>query len=251
MDTGLKDKVVLITGGARGIGRAIADAFMDEGAKVVVTDRDVASGEAAAAELGRRGTARFLPLDVTDRNAVKATFAEAERAVGPIDVLVNNAGIVSLVPLEEMTGEEWDRIQAVNVKGILFCMQAVVPGMKARRGGRIVNVCSQTSKMAGAMNYAHYTASKAAAWNLTMSAARRYASIPINVNGVAPGSVVETEFSRDFNLPMDRATVQQGIPIGRRASPKEIAPTVVFLASTGAAYITGELIDVNGGALMD
>ncbi len=251
MDMGLAGKVVVITGGASGIGRGIAEAFAAEGARVVVADRDEAAGAATAAALSGETEARFFPLDVTDRDAVARTVAEIESGVGPIAVLVNNAGIVSLTPLEEMTGDEWDRIQAVNVKGILFGMQAVVPAMKQRQGGRIINICSQTSKMAGAMNYAHYTASKAAAWNLTMSAARRYASIPINVNGVAPGSVVETEFSRDFNLPMDRATVSMSIPLGRRATPKDIAPVVVFLASPGAAYITGELIDVNGGALMD
>jgi 3-oxoacyl-[acyl-carrier protein] reductase len=251
MDTGLKGKVVFVTGAGRGIGRAIVEAFADEGARVIVADRDEAAGKATAEAVAKNGEARFYPLDVTDRAAVMKTIGAAERDVGPIDVLVNNAGIVSLMPMEEMTGEEWDRIQAVNVKGVLFCMQAVVPGMTARKGGRIINICSQTSKVAGALNYSHYTASKAAVWNLTMSAAKRYASIPINVNGVAPGSVVETEFSRGFNLAMDRPTVSMGIPLGWRATPKEIAPTVVFLASKGAAYITGELIDVNGGALMD
>jgi NAD(P)-dependent dehydrogenase (short-subunit alcohol dehydrogenase family) len=251
MDTGLQDKVVFITGAAKGIGRAIARAFADEGASVVISDVEAVAGEKARAELSAITTAHFLPLDVTDRNAVFATVAEAESRAGPIDVLVNNAGIVGMLPLEEMTAEEWNRVNAVNVLGVLFCMQAVVPGMKTRGGGRIVNLCSQTSKMAGSLDYAHYTASKAAAWNLTMSAAKRYASIPINVNAVAPGSIVETDFSRGFNLPMDRASISAAIPMGRRGTPEDIAPAVIFLASEGARYITGELIDINGGGLMD
>lgn len=251
MDTGLRDKTVFLTGGANGIGRAIGHAFAAEGAKVVVSDLAREAGERTVAELKQTTTAHFIPLDVTDRDAVFRAVEEAEAEIGPIDVLVCNAGIVGLQPLEEMTAQEWRRVEDVNILGVLYCMQAVVPGMKARGGGRIVNICSQTSKMAGSLDYAHYTASKAAAWNLTMSAARRYASIPINVNGVAPGSIVDTDFSRDFNLPMDRATVSAAIPIGRRGTPEDVAPAVVFLASEGARYITGELLDVNGGGLMD
>lgn len=251
MDTGLKNKVVFITGAANGIGRAIARAFAAEGSTVVISDIDATAGEKTAAELGRTTTARFLPLDVTDRAAVGDTVARIEDETGPIDVLVCNAGIVGMMPLEEMTAEEWRRVDDVNVLGVLYCLQAVAPRMKARGGGRIVTLCSQTSKMAGSMDYAHYTASKAAAWNLTMSAAKRYASVPINVNAVAPGSIVETEFSKDFNLPMDRQTVSASIPLGRRGTPEDVAPAVVFLASDGARYITGELIDINGGGLMD
>ncbi len=251
MRTGLENKVVFITGAARGIGRGIASAFADEGATVVISDVNVADGEKAAAELSSRVKAHFLPLDVTDAEAVTRTIADVEALAGPIDVLVNNAGIVGMMPLETISTAEWNRVFAVNVLGVLYCMQAVIPGMKARGGGRIVNLCSQTSKMAGSLDYSHYTASKAAVWNLTMSAAKRYAAIPINVNGVAPGSIVETDFSRDFGLPMDRESISKAIPMGRRGTPEDIAPAVVFLASEGARYITGELIDINGGALMD
>lgn len=250
MDTGLKDKIVLVTGGANGIGRAICREFAAEGAKVVVSDIDEKAGTALAEELSGRKD-MFLPLDVRDRNAVFEGFGKIEAGIGPIDVLVNNAGIITLKPLEDLSAEEWIKLDAVNVHGLLFCMQAVLPTMKKRGGGKIVNLCSQTSKMAGSLDYAHYTASKAAAWNLTMSAAKRYASIPININAVAPGSIVETDFSRDFDLPMDRETILKAIPMGRRGTPEDIAPAVVFLASEGARYITGELIDINGGGLMD
>jgi 3-oxoacyl-[acyl-carrier protein] reductase len=251
MKIGLEGKVVLVTGAANGIGRAIAAAFAEEGSTVVVSDIDIAAGEAVAAALAGVAPAHFLPLDVTDHDATVRLVAEVERLAGPLDVLVNNAGVVGMMPLETITAEEWNRVFAVNVQGVLNCMQAVIPGMKARGGGKIVNLCSQTSKMAGSLDYSHYTASKAAVWNLTMSAAKRYAGVPINVNGVAPGSIVDTDFSRDFGLPMDKETIARSIPMGRRGTPADIAPAVVFLASEGARYITGELIDINGGALMD
>lgn len=249
MHTGLENKTVFITGGASGIGREIASAFAGEGAVVIVADQDVVAGERAVAKIGDKDRAHFISLDVTDRDAVREAVVEVERAVAPIDVLVNNAGIVGLMPLETISAEEWNRVFDVNVHGVLNCMQAVVPSMKRRGGGKIVNLCSQTSKMAGSLDYARYTASKAAVWNLTMSAAKRYAAVPINVNGVAPGSIVETEFSKDFNLSSDPASM--GIPLGRRGTPADVAPAVVFLASEGARYITGELVDINGGALMD
>ena len=175
MDTGLRDKTVFLTGGANGIGRAIGRAFAAEGARIVVSDLARDAGERTVEELRASTTARFIALDVTDRDAVFRAVEEAEMEVGPVEVLVCNAGVVGLQPLEEMTAEEWRRVEDVNVLGVLYCMQAVVPRMKARGGGKIVNLCSQTSKMAGSLDYAHYTASKAAAWNLTMSAARRYA----------------------------------------------------------------------------
>lgn len=250
MDTGLKDKVVVVTGGANGIGRAICRAFAAEGSRVVISDVDTASGETVADEISGSKD-MFITLDVRNRSEVFDVFADVETRIGPIDVLVNNAGIITLKPLEDLDGEEWNKLDAVNVHGLLYCMQAAVASMKKRGGGKIVNLCSQTSKMAGSLDYAHYTASKAAAWNLTMSAAKRYASIPININGVAPGSIAETDFSKDFNLPMDRETILKSIPMGRRGTPEDIAPVVVFLASEGARYVTGELIDINGGGLMD
>src|SRR5690606_660046 len=125
--------------------------------------------------------------------------------------------------------------------------QAVVPGMKAAGGGRIVNICSVVSKMAGSMPYAHYSASKAAVWSLTMSAAREFAASGITVNGVAPGSIINTDFSKDFALNNDPDVVGQVIPLRRRGEPEDVVPAVIFLASEQARYITGELIDVNGG----
>jgi 3-oxoacyl-[acyl-carrier protein] reductase len=234
------------------MGRETATAFAAEGATVLVTDIDASRGEETVNLVKAFGVmADFFRLDVSVRADVFACVAEIEKRHGPVDVLVNNAGIISMGAIEELTETEWDRIQAVNVKGPLFCIQAVVPSMKRSGGGRIVNICSVVSKMAGSMPYAHYSASKAALWSLTMSAAREFAPIPITVNGVAPGSIVNTDFSRGFNLSMDPEVIGRAIPMRRRGEPTEVPPAVVFLASEAARYITGELIDVNGGLLMD
>ena len=252
MDTGLKGKLVLVTGAAAGMGREMALAFAREGARVIVTDIDDARGEATAADAAAiTAGAEYHRLDVADRGAVETVVGDVEARLGPVEVLVNNAGIVSLMTIEVMTEAEWDRVQAVNVKGPLFLMQAVAPGMKRRGGGRIVNICSVVSKMAGSMPYAHYSASKAALWSLTMSAAREWAAVPITVNGVAPGSIVSTDFSKDLNLNNDPEVVGQAIPMRRRGEPRDVVPAVIFLASEEARYITGELIDVNGGLRMD
>ncbi len=252
MDTGLAGKRVLVTGAASGMGREMALAFAREGAHVVVTDIDDPRGEATATDAQALGSgAEYRHLDVADRDAVNAVVADVEARLGPVDVLVNNAGILSLAAIEALTESEWDRVQAVNVKGPLFLMQAVVPGMRRSGGGRIVNICSVVSKMAGSLPYAHYSASKAALWSLTMSAAREWASIPITVNGVAPGSIINTEFSKDLNLDNDPDVVGQAIPMRRRGEPLDVVPAVIFLASEQARYITGEMIDVNGGLRMD
>ena len=252
METGLKDKVVLVTGAATGMGRGMALAFAREGSRVMVADIDETRGHETVEDARRLGaTADFFRLDVADRQAVFATVATIERRHAAIEVLVNNAGILSLAKIEELTDAEWDRIQAVNVKGPLYLIQAVVPNMKKQGAGRIINMCSVVSKMAGSLPYAHYSASKAALWSLTMSAAREYAPVPITVNGVAPGSIVNTDFSKDLKLSMDPEVIGQAIPMRRRGEPEEVVPAVIFLASDAAAYITGELIDVNGGLRMD
>ena len=252
MDTGLGGKVAFVTGAAQGMGRGMALALAEEGARLVVTDIDAVRGEQTASDIRERGgEAMFLALDVSDRTAAFAAVAAAAKAFSTVDVLVNNAGIMSFASIEEMTEANWDRVQAVNVKGPLYLMQAVLPLMKQAGGGRIVNICSVVSKMAGSMPYAHYSASKAAIWSLTMSAAREFAAFGITVNGVAPGSIINTDFSRDFNLSNDPDVVGQVIPLRRRGTPEDVVPAVVFLASEQARYITGELIDVNGGLRMD
>lgn len=252
MDYQLQDKVAFITGAGGGIGRSIAEHFGREGASVVTTDiNHKAADETAASIRAAGGTAEAFQLDVTDRDQVFAVVKAAANRFGAIDVLVNNAGIVGLAKIEEISDSEFDRLYGVNIKGKLWCMQAVVPEMRKRGGGRIINLCSVSGKTGGRLPYGHYSSSKAAVWALTMSAAHEFAVDNILVNGVAPGSIVGTEFSRDFNLNNDPEVLRATIPLARRGDPRDVAPAVLFLASEGARYLTGELIDVNGGLYMD
>ncbi|WP_108660222.1 SDR family NAD(P)-dependent oxidoreductase [Acuticoccus kandeliae] len=252
MDYQLAGKVVVVTGAGAGIGRSIAEHFGREGAIVAVTDIAGNSAKGTAEAIAATGAkASGHALDVTDRDAVKATVDEIAATHGGVDVLVNNAGIVSLAAIEEITPEEFDRVYDVNIKGKLWAMQAAVPHMRKRGGGRIVNICSISGKTGGRLPYAHYSSSKAAVWALTMAAAHQFADDGINVNGVAPGSIINTAFSKDFDLTNDPAILRATIPLARRGVPDDVAPAVLFLASEGARYITGELIDVNGGLLMD
>ncbi|MBS7707308.1 SDR family NAD(P)-dependent oxidoreductase [Chelatococcus asaccharovorans] len=252
MDNGLKGRVVFITGAGGGIGRSIARHFGAEGSRVIATDIDAAAAERTAAEIREAGgEADAHGLDVARRDAVFAVVGTVTRKHGKIDVLVNNAGVVGLAKIEEITDAEFDRLYGVNVKGKLWCMQAAVPSMKAQNWGRIVNLCSVSGKTGGRLPYAHYTSSKGAVWTMTMAAAHEFAPWNINCNGVAPGSVIGTAFSKDFELSNDPEVLRASIPLARRGQPDDIAPAVVFLASEGARYITGELIDVNGGLHMD
>lgn len=252
MDYQLKEKVIFITGAGGGIGRSIAEHFGAEGAAVAVTDIDAEAAEATAAAIREAaGTAQAWQLDVTDRDRVFAVAAKAAGHFGGIDALVNNAGVVGLAKIEEITDADFDRLYGVNIKGKLWCMQAIVPELRKRGGGRIINLCSISGKTGGRLPYGHYSSSKAAVWALTMSAAHEFAPDNILVNGVAPGSIIGTEFSREFNLSNDPETLRATIPLARRGQPRDVAPAVLFLASEGARYMTGELIDVNGGLLMD
>ena len=252
MDYQLAGKVVLVTGAAAGIGRAIAEHFAREGAVVAVADiNGPAAEETAAAIREAGGNAAGYALDVTDRPACFALADRIAAAEGGIDVLVANAGIVGLAKLEDITPEEFDRLYNVNIKGKLWCMQAVLPHMRARGGGRMINTCSISGKTGGRLPYGHYSSSKAAVWALTMHAAHALADDNITVNGIAPGSIINTAFSKDFDLTNDPAVLRATIPLARRGVPDDVAPAVLFLASEGARYITGELIDVNGGLHMD
>jgi 3-oxoacyl-[acyl-carrier protein] reductase len=252
MDYGLQGKVVFTTGSGSGIGRSIAQHFGREGAHVVVTDINPAAAETVKGEIiAAGGSASAYQLDVTKRDDVFKVVDKVVADQGGIDVLVNNAGVVGLSKIVDMSEAEFDRVYGVNIKGKLFCMQAIAPVMKKRGGGRIVNICSISGKTGGGLPYGHYSSSKAAVWALTMAAAREFASDNILVNGVAPGSIVGTEFSKEFGLSNDPEVLKATIPLARRGLPEDVAPAVLFLASEGARYMTGELIDVNGGLLMD
>ena len=246
----LKNKVALVTGAGRGIGKATAIALAREGASVVVNDVDLQSAEETADEITAMGC-KALPIkaDVSDRTEVTKMVDTIIETFKRIDILVNNAGIFSSVSLDDITGDEWDKVIKVNLKGVFLCSQAVMKFMKKQRSGKIVNISSLAAKVGGIFAGADYAASKAGVIALTKSLAKQLASYGINVNAVAP-AVIKTDMTKNWPKEVKEAFLKQ-IPLGRFGKPEEVAETVLFLVSDGANFITGATIDVNGGILMD
>ncbi|KAA6457926.1 SDR family NAD(P)-dependent oxidoreductase [Acidobacteria bacterium AB60] len=239
----LKNRVCLVTGGSRGIGRAIALALAEAGSSVAVNYRERASEAAAVvAEIqARGGRAAAFGADVSQGTAVEEMVRKVEGELGPIEILVNNAGMAVARGLE-ITEEEFDRTIAINLKSAFLCTQAVLPGMRSRRWGRIVNISSIAARGAGSVSVA-YNASKAGMEGLTRGYAVRLASEGVTVNAVAPG-VVDTEMGR----PLIEAGVAARIPMGRAGLGEEIAQAVLLVAGNG--FMTGQTIGVNGGGLL-
>ena len=243
-------KVVIVTGAARGMGKATAVAFAREGARVVVNDVLPAAAERAADEIrAAGGAATAIAVDVSRREEAQRLVQEAVRLFGTVDVLVNNAGILSRTALEAISEDEWDRIMAVNAKGVFLCSQAVFLVMKAKRYGKIVNVASSAGRSVSTFGGAAYTTSKAAVLGLTRHIAREGAPHGINCNSTSPGSM-DTEMVRENATPERIAAESAKIPLGRLGTAKDEARLVLFLASDDAAYITGATVDINGGDLM-
>jgi acetoacetyl-CoA reductase/3-oxoacyl-[acyl-carrier protein] reductase len=241
--------VALVTGGSRGIGRAIALALGQAGASVALTYRRREAEARAVVEAiqsaGRDATA--LPLAVEDRDSVRRALAETRSRLGPVAILVNNAAVAQEKPFRSITDADWDMVLSVNLRGAFACAQEVLPDMLARRWGRIVNVSSIGGQWGG-QNQVHYAAAKAGLIGLTRSLARLYSGDGITANAIAPG-LVETEMTAaELASPAGRAKLA-AIPVGRVATPEEIARVVVFLASEAASYVTGQTLGVNGGML--
>ena len=246
----LKDRVAIVTGGARGIGKAIVLAFIREGARLALVDVDKGMLEAARNEIRKnREEVIAIPCDITKSLEVKAVVSQVQNAFGRIDILVNNAGIIRRGTIETVTEEEWDRVIEVNLKGTFNCCKAVVGTMKSQRYGKIVNVSSIAGKMGDITSAPGYGPSKAGMDALTKTLARQLAQYGINVNGVAPHAI-ETEMSAQWSE-QRRKEIIASIPLGRLGKPEDVANAVVFLVSEEASFITGEILDVNGGALMD
>ena len=241
----LTGRVAFVTGGTRGIGRAIAQRLRAAGAKVAITGRDAERAQAAAAELGD-GVAGF-GCEMADADQVEAAIAGAEAALGPIDILVNNAGLARDQIVLRMSEADWDTVLDANLKGAFLTIRAVVKGMMKRKAGRIVNVGSVVG-LIGNKGQANYAASKAGLIGLTKSVAREYASRNILVNCVAPG-FIETDMTDA--LPVEaRASLLQQIALGRLGRPEDIAGTVLFLVSDLAGYVTGQVLVVDGGMVI-
>ncbi len=246
----LKDRVAIVTGAARGIGKAIAWVFVREGAKVALVDVEKAGLEALQKEIERgEGRAVAVSCDVSKASEVKGMVERVKGTYGRIDILVNNAGIIRRGTIETVTEEDWDRVMEVNLKGPFNCSRAVVETMKGQGYGRIVNVSSIAGKMGDITSAPGYGPSKAGLDALSKTLARQLAPYGIHVNGVAPHAI-ETEMSAEW-LPERRKAIIDAIPLKRLGRPEDVAETVLFLASDAAAFITGEIIDVNGGFLMD
>jgi D-sorbitol dehydrogenase (acceptor) len=258
----LKDKVAVVTGGAQGIGEAIVRAYAAEGAKVVIADMATDKAEALAGELGAGAMA--LKLDVRDLKSIDAMVGTVARKLGGIDILVNNAAIFDMGPLLEITEQSFDRQFAVNVKGLLFTLQAVARQMVAqheadgRRKGKIINMASQAGRRGEAL-VAVYCATKAAVISLTQSAGLALIKQGINVNGIAPGVVdtpmwdtVDGLFARYENLPVGEKKKQVGraVPAGRMGTPDDYRGVAVFLASSDSDYVVAQTFNVDGGNWM-
>jgi 3-oxoacyl-[acyl-carrier protein] reductase len=240
----LKDRVALVTGGSRGIGKAVALALARGGAAVAINYRERDNDANAVADTIRKsgGQAAAFGADVSLSAAVQGMVHDVEERLGPIDILVNNAGLATARGLDDITEEDFDRTIVVNLKSVFLCTQATLPGMRARRWGRIVNVSSIGARIgAGSVSVA-YGASKAAVEGLTRAYALRLATSGVTVNAVAPG-LVDT----DMGKPLIEAGVASRIPVGRAGTGDEIAQAVIFLVGNG--YMTGQTIAVNGGAL--
>jgi len=236
----LTNRVALVTGGSRGIGRAVAISLAEAGAAVAINYREKASEARKVIETirGFGGRAMAIAADVSNADLVTQMIARVERELGPIDVLVNNAGVALIRGVEDLTEEDFDRTIAVNLKSAFLCIQGVVPGMRARRWGRIINISSGAARGAGGVG-PHYNASKAGVEGLTRGYAARLVRDGITVNAVAP-SLIQTDMVR-----AGLASSPERIPLGRFGTPEECAQAVLMVI--GNAYMTGQTVALSGG----
>lgn len=245
-------EVALITGAGIGIGRAAALAFAKAGYHVVVTDVLDAEGNAVVAEITKGGgSAQFHKLDVRSTEMADAVVAQVEAQHGKIDAVIANAGIAHKVPLAEMSDEKWDYTFDIDLKGILRVVRPALPGMKARGKGAIVALSSIMGVAYGWDEHVHYSAAKAGVVGLVRGLGVELARDGIRVNGVAPGYIRTAQLlSRQHSLGPDADKAGAFIPMGRIGEPDEIADVIVFLASNGARYMTGQVVVVDGGLLV-
>jgi 3-oxoacyl-[acyl-carrier protein] reductase len=247
-------KIAMVTGGATGLGAAIVERLAMDGARVACCyNKSHAGAEALAARLEARGRHILLTqVDVTDSRQVQAGVEAIAAHFGkPINILVNNAGDnINPTPLDQMEEATWDLVIAINLRGIFLCSKYCVPAMKAAGWGRIINVSSISARTGGGPGSAHYVASKGGVDALTRSMAKELAAYNVTVNGIAPG-VIYTPLHERTNTPESLEKLRQTIPLGRLGQPEDVAGVVAFLATDDAAYITGEIIAINGGLRMD
>jgi len=243
-------RVALVTGASRGIGRGIALALAADGVAVGVGYHGRADAAAAVADgiVAAGGRALPVQLAVEDRDSVAAALIALRARLGPVTILVNNAAVAHEVPFAAITDADWDRVLGVNLRGAFTCTQEVLPDMQAARWGRIVNVTSIGGQIGG-VNQVHYAAAKAGLVSLTRSLARLYGPEGITCNAVAPGLVPTDMSARELASEGGQAKLAT-LPLGRAGTVEEVASVVAFLAGDGAGYVTGQTVNVNGGAYL-
>lgn len=254
----LEGKVAIVTGGARGIGRAIAIAFVQEGAEVAIFDLDAEDSfligelQGATAVLGKK--CLYKKADITNLQEVHQAVKETIKTFNKVDVLVNNAGGgMNPVPLEDLSEKDWDRLVNVNLKGTYICTQAVIKYMKEQRTGKIINISSQAGRSKSELSNLPYASAKAGVIGFTRQLAYEMGPYGINVNTIAPGLTLSGERVAkrwEERSEEERRKMLEVIPLKRLGKPEEIARVAVFLASENSSYITGATIDVNGGRFM-
>lgn len=247
----LKGKTAIITGAGRGIGRAITLALAGRGADIVVNDIDMGPARSVAEEIAAcGGRAMAVKADVTDEAAVNDMVAAAVVRFGKVDILVNNAGVVQTGPLTGISPAAWDKVMAVNLKAVFLCCKAVFPLMMDRRGGRIINIASVAGKRGGGLlGNSCYAASKGGVIAFTKGVAREGGPYNITANAITP-ALTDTDMTGGLT-PAQRETIIQMMPLGRAGRPEDIAAAVCFFASDDAAFVTGTVLNVDGGLTMD
>ena len=243
----LDGKTALVTGAAGGMGAAIARALSSLGARIALNDLTVESVESLRDRLETPTVA--VAADVNNKANVDAMIASVERQLGPIDILINNAGVLRPTRIVDISEAEWDFVIGVNLKGTFLCSQAVIPKMRERRWGRIINLSSTAGKNVSTMGGAHYTAAKAGVLGLTRHIASEVSHDGITVNAVCPG-LIDTDMTRQTITAEQSDAYASSFPIPRLGRPDEVADLIAFLASDRAEYITGASMDINGGDLM-
>jgi 3-oxoacyl-[acyl-carrier protein] reductase len=242
----LEGRVAFVTGAGQGLGAAVAKAYGEQGGAVAVVDWNLENAKKVAAEIRARGArAEAFACDVADRTQVEAAAAQVAATLGPVDVLVNNAGITRTAMLHKMTQPQWEQVLAVHLNGSFNCLQAVVGGMMERERGWIINTVS-TAGIVGTIGQINYGTAKAGLLGFTKSAAKELGRYNILVNAVAPAAATPmTETIRTDERFKDKYL--ERVPLGRWAEPEEITPVFVFLASSGASYMTGQIVGADGG----
>jgi 3-oxoacyl-[acyl-carrier protein] reductase len=248
-----QNKIAVVTGGTRGIGYQIVKKLADEGAKVIALSK----GGRFAGESGlvnqssslHENSIMVLKADISAKSEVDQAFKKIYDQFGRIDILVNSAGICAVCKMMEITEAQWDEMMAVNLKGVFLCCQAVYNNMANQKYGKIINITSVAGKIGGNFIGAHYSVSKAGVMMLTKQLAKDLAPYKVNVNAIAP-ALTDTDMTGYYTDTQLQIAIK-GIPLGRIGFPEDIANATLFLASDEAAFITGEILDVNGGVMMD